>query len=1258
MWNSRTLIVGLAALVLVSLVSYPSLSERQVTATSAVSVTVAATGAFPGQTAVDQAKFGELPDGLPFLEICGFGIQYNPARIAAYALAYAGNKIPGVDVAPDAKKFQDCLEWLAANLRETSTSVWGWEYHFDNTYNDVTIKAPWISAFGQAVGIQALLRGWKEFKEDRYLECARKAASGFFLPIANGGLLFNDKTDGWFEEIPESNGNPPHILNGHMRVLLALNELHTATGDPLYEQWFQHGLKTLENWLPLYDAGYALRYDLNPQKQELLFKIANPYGFSSYPLAINSIALRDPLSKKEIRITLGEEGDFEGKMRIAGIHWSQVEQAGGRKVRRIISVEAGKEQHSYFYLSLPDDWQDNLRRSAFELYITYYDEAPGNLAIQKKSIAPGKEYIALNDGDLLLSGAGQWREWMIPMQPMDLGFWVGHEYAACHSQYLEALAPYSPAIAQWSRIARGYANMQVPGGYEAKVVTPSISQMPPQTLLRKYYGKSEDGVIRQYMSVEGAEKEVMVDSPFAVAKQLMACKAYGEDRDGNPFSPEPAKALDWLLRPDTYEVIDDGVAVHQYTFDNSYNDIDTTAPWGSAFGQAFVLSALKHAAETLPRQEESLALLKKVRAAFELPTLRGGLAFFDRAALPFFEEVPNNTHILIGHLASIIPLFETDQVLQKTDAYSQSVWRGLLNLKRHLHRFDTGYWLKYDQNPPKQLFLQLAWRGSDTSVPLAELRLENPQLQTATRLHVGVPLCETEETSRISGSGWEMTKDVDEVAVRQCNTATTAANYDSPLCYAFLGLPVQHYEDWFDLPAHQLVVRFKDTQAGALSLKIRSINEGNMTRFVPLRDGLILTTGDNQWKTAVISIRPQEMGWFKGIEYQQAEIEALFSIAALANDVFFMQFAERQNYYLEAKLKNQPVVLEKFSPVQPMTSTFSIEGKKVFLRADDDRNPLRHFRIPIPMSIHNLAHNVTKDISSEHEKILRLMEQFKKFRSDHFDSVSLDDMLKKRVGACADFTNLLLAFAASLGLRGRTVNLHNYPPDAGHTVAEIFADGAWRLYDPTYGAYYINKDMSEKGALSYAEIKSGYERSASVEVIAAIPRLGLDKNTGNNIFLNAQPQGLIGVDKPFLFPLRLSHDKSPAQQHDFDLKYQGAQHLGAAYINTNQKWTLENLTSGLEYVFLLTPSGLHDEESLAENVFASFALDVVLEGTTNDRHFTHTFDRGPSDTAIPKELAIRFTAAQPQVKITLSHPYRGPKNRYLSMEQYALTPVQ
>ena len=334
------------------------------------------------QTQVETGEY-QFVDGISVLNIEGIGSVYHPAGIAAYALGCMGiENYSAEKPVPSDEEAKNCIDWLKENAVEISTDVVGWPYTFSSTYNDVSIQAPWYSAYGQACGIEALV-GWYEKTGDKEsLNLARKSAEILFVPISEGGLLFTSGEDIWFEEIPTKDQEPSHILNGHMRACIALHRLYEVTQDETVLAWYEKGVATLERWLPLYDNGYWLRYDLNPTKSGLLFRFNNPYEEALVPLCIDEIRLIDPLTGESVQIDAGASGDMDPSngCYIAGLDWQMESQVDGRTVRQLLSVTpeddtnaSSAKPNSYFYLDLPSEWTSNLRTDWFELTMSSRD---------------------------------------------------------------------------------------------------------------------------------------------------------------------------------------------------------------------------------------------------------------------------------------------------------------------------------------------------------------------------------------------------------------------------------------------------------------------------------------------------------------------------------------------------------------------------------------------------------------------------------------------------------------------------------------------------------------------------------------------------------------------------------------------------------------------------------------------------------------------------------------------------------------------
>ena len=1311
--------------------------------------------------------------------------------------------------------------------------------------------------------IRASLASFRRSGDQEHLRLARQAARTLVTPIAAGGQLFEQEGDLWFEDAGSPTDNPPHGLLAHLRALVALRELSLQPGGEDVRKWFRQGVQTLERWLPRFDTGYWLRGELEPRETPLLLRIANPYGFRNHPLAVDRISLRDPETDTRITIDVGDASDTRGQDRIAGRDWGPPDRLGGRTVRRIRSVrpegspDPGSRErpppHTYFYLTLPGDRGDNLRRTWLELEIEYFDERLANLSLQTRSIAPGSRFRNLRDGDLLLTGGRQWRRWIVPIRATDLGTWVNFSHQSQIAGHLRKLAATEPGLAPWAKLAAGYLRLAQRGSAPPRFVQPQQQELPRQTPLLPIYALDANGVVMQARATDrsrfladglfdpSSDRGTPVYSPFVTATQLLL----GPDMSGGALSQADfdmrsvrrQPALDWFLDPKNMQGNENQVA-YEFLFDNTYNDVVTPAPWGSAFSQAYVLKALDFARDHLDRKGEVGALIPRVVRAFGNPVEEGGLSTRDRAGRTFFEEVPNGTHVLNAHLISVPELWLAGRKYGDQHAINYGE-AGIESLRELLWRFDTGYWLKYDQNPKKSLLFQIDWLAGFESPLIDEIYLENPQTGTATRVDVGAQ-DDAVGPTRISGLQWLSPARVDGRSVRSFGNGyaeqeegTEGATRHNVYFTAALPEPVSG--DYFDLPPHRLVIRYKDETPGRFAVRIRSINEGSRLTLVPLRDGVLATRGDGRWKEAVIQVHPRDMGWFKGADYQVFELEQLQRIGHLTKDRHFYQYLERHRFFLalqrlglSAVAPTEPSGFVSMAAIDPETIGVSdasavypghgfdnaldgdafddyvagsegveqpfvvldlgreaeIAGIRIrwfdddnfarsvrisetgkWLRAGseimrvspatgartdvwfprprrlralrldftdfsgqqrvllrrlsvlaareepgigdqeygalprdevlpnerrtrkaleaalfswgregdllsdaDEQNPLRINRRPITNDVAALSDLLTRGAKSDHEMVVDLMSHLAQFRIGVASDTGPDVTLQERVGACGSLSGALLAMARAQGLAGRFVNLYNYPKQNGHTVVEIFADGKWRLYDPTYAAYYILNDGRSEEALSFHELVQSYEAGSPVEPVVGAYRRLISQFVGPEIYLNASPAGVIGPDRPMEFPLSLVYgEKDSLSQEEFGPENQGAEYIGAGQQNRMQRWTLGGLTPGKDYVFSLSPEWIGGK-------LESTGLASLLPGRIRNLFFAHEFDLtaelagGVAAGSLEHRMLfyrgraepwdIRFRARTGEVTLRIGHPSRGPDFRYIHVARYELRRLQ
>ena len=874
-------------------------------------------------------------NGIPIRKIEGVGNVEQPATIANYALAYMGNDDSYVvDAEPSDEYAENCINWLKDNAEENEAGLTGWSYSFDSTYNDITIQAPWCSGFGQACGIEALVRWYEKTGDQEALELAETCAKMLFTPIAEGGVLFSSGEDIWFEEIPSTDQEPSHILNGHMRACIALHLLYDASGDETFLDWYQRGVETLQAWLPLYDAGYWLRYDLNPQKTGLLFRFNDPEGGTLMDLAIDEIRLTDPLTGESTVIDVGAKGDMDpaSGSYLAGLDWQAESTPDGRTARRLVAAEVERDvgtteakPNSYFYLDLPGEWTDDLRTEWFELTIVYKDEQEGRVTVEQRSIAPDEEYVAMRDGELLLTGSGEWREWTVPVRPSDLGWPVGELHAEKHVQYLETLSGFTPELSSWTETARGYLNtarMKLDpetAMADAEIVEAQETVLPEQTPMMPFYSVDENGVVRQHIA---SDKTKLVNglwdpenpsviggptySPYVIAVQALV--------DGTNFAStyDPYDYIDldpfwsqyqWITSDNAAELVQKEPAyqwlrenaktvgdslVWIYDFQNAYNDLVQEAGWQSAFSQRYVIDAFLAI--------DDRDMVRKAAYAYGYTTDQGGVSSVGRDGSLWFEEVPNNSHILNAHMASLVALSSANELLQ--DARIQDLNnRGLAALRENLYRYDTGYWTKYDMNPQKSILFELDWKGTESSPLIDSISLYDPDLDTATQLNTGV--LDFMGACRLSGKRWESLEIAGTCLARSIAAPQADDAETQQAAYFRMTLPAYETEDDFTMPAHQIVIRYKDTAAGTLSIYRQNIADGNVLRMEPLCNAVITCTGDGEWKTAVITLSPQDLGWYMGPDYQTFHNQQLQLIAQQTGDWYFAQTCQKWEYYLE-----------------------------------------------------------------------------------------------------------------------------------------------------------------------------------------------------------------------------------------------------------------------------------------------------------------------------------------------------------------------
>ena len=394
----------------------------------------AAAPSLPKQTPPTEP--GTDKNGVPTATING-DVVYLPFGVARQAIEGEDHTIRHA-----------ALDWLEKEATPIGDSALIWYYRADNAYNDVEIKAPWGSAFGQAYILRAFVKVYEETKDEKYRQFAIKAARAFFLSIGEGGLQSRLGEDVFFEEMPVLPAS--HILNGHMISSVCLIEAGRALGTPEIEQLGQRGVETLRRHLWKYDLGYWSRYDLNPRKFDIPIRLFPLDKGSADGFEVDKVEITNPATGESSSLDIGNPEDGTGWPRLGGIDWRQPILRDGQTVRsmsfgpliRREPVQGGTIQNTYFFLRLP-----SLERSNFTgdenwlLRIDYFDAAPSRVLVQTQVVDQGNfmKFRTLDGGLIETVGSKTWHTAYVPLTSKDLSWFMGINYQKYHISQLERL---------------------------------------------------------------------------------------------------------------------------------------------------------------------------------------------------------------------------------------------------------------------------------------------------------------------------------------------------------------------------------------------------------------------------------------------------------------------------------------------------------------------------------------------------------------------------------------------------------------------------------------------------------------------------------------------------------------------------------------------------------------------------------------------------------------------------------------------------
>lgn len=181
------------------------------------------------------------------------GTYRNPVQLSQFGFHQYARACEGDERAR--ASFLAQATYLAHNQRSDG----GYEYPIPAPAFNA--KPGWLSAMAQGEAASVLLRAHAITGDAMYLERGRHALEPLKRDMSRGGASTIDRGDVFFEEVAAEPAC--HILNGHLYAHFGVWEyVRFGFADDELTTLYHDALRTVERWLPYYDAGGWSCYDL------------------------------------------------------------------------------------------------------------------------------------------------------------------------------------------------------------------------------------------------------------------------------------------------------------------------------------------------------------------------------------------------------------------------------------------------------------------------------------------------------------------------------------------------------------------------------------------------------------------------------------------------------------------------------------------------------------------------------------------------------------------------------------------------------------------------------------------------------------------------------------------------------------------------------------------------------------------------------------------------------------------------------------
>lgn len=159
------------------------------------------------------------------------------------------------------------------------------------------------------------------------------------------------------------------------------------------------------------------------------------------------------------------------------------------------------------------------------------------------------------------------------------------------------------------------------------------------------------------------------------------------------------KQADWYVN--NIKERNKGIGVWEYDFDFEYFKT-IKGPWYTSLAQAHGISVLVRA-YNLTQKSIYLDTAKKAFLSFKYTTdINGGVLYIDPHNDVWLEEaiVEPHTHILNGFIWTLWGVYDYWLATKEENAM-RLFNQGIKTLEKNIHRYDNGFWSKYDLAPTK-----------------------------------------------------------------------------------------------------------------------------------------------------------------------------------------------------------------------------------------------------------------------------------------------------------------------------------------------------------------------------------------------------------------------------------------------------------------------------------------------------------------------------------------------------------------------------